>query len=179
VDWAAPPRAPKEFFAKFTPPKTAAKWTSRLKCNVYFYRTNYFIILGLVLTAAFVRNPAALLAVALLCFDLLLFNDTFATSVRCLPRLTPPDAAWLSLPGSAPTHGNVTNTGRTCEGTSLMQRFSHTGHLGSSPPPPPSQLSSRTALRVERLERLQLNGVFTLSRVTHAPSRPLTPVSCD
>jgi hypothetical protein len=89
VDWAAPPRAPKEFFAKFTPPKTAAKWTSRLKCNVYFYRTNYFIILGIVLTAAFVRNPAALLAVALLCFDLLLFNDTFATSVRCLPL---PDA---------------------------------------------------------------------------------------
>jgi hypothetical protein len=81
VDWAAPPRAPKEFFAKFTPPKTAAKWTSRLKCNVYFYRTNYFLILGLVLSGGFVRNPAALLAVGLLCAVLLLCNDTFATAV--------------------------------------------------------------------------------------------------
>ena len=40
MEWAAPPRSPKEFFAKFTPPKNGSKWTSRLKCNVYFYRTN-------------------------------------------------------------------------------------------------------------------------------------------
>ena len=79
MEWAAPPRSPKEFFAKFTPPKNGSKWTSRLKCNVYFYRTNYIIILGLVLGAAFYRNPGALVA---LLFSLLCLNDTFATSLR-------------------------------------------------------------------------------------------------
>ena len=53
VEWAAAPRSPKEFFAKFTPPKTASKWASRMKCNAYFYRTNYVLIVLLTLTVAF------------------------------------------------------------------------------------------------------------------------------
>lgn len=78
-----PPRSPKEFFAKFTPPRSASRWTSRLKCNVYFYRTNYAILLALVLAVAFFRNPLALVALSLLGFTVMCLNDPFATSVRC------------------------------------------------------------------------------------------------
>jgi hypothetical protein len=45
VDWNTRPRPVTEFFAKFTPPKTQGKLTSRLKCNVYYYRANYFCFL--------------------------------------------------------------------------------------------------------------------------------------
>mmetsp|Transcript_31962 Transcript_31962/g.38646 ORF Transcript_31962/g.38646 Transcript_31962/m.38646 type:complete len:215 (+) Transcript_31962:279-923(+) len=81
AEWTAPPRSPKEFFAKFSPPKTASKWTSRIKCNVYFYRSNYFIILMLCLVVAFYRNPVACFGTGLASFCLLCANDTFATAV--------------------------------------------------------------------------------------------------
>ena len=40
VDWNMRPRPLTEFFAKFTPPKSQSKLTSRLKCNVS-YRANW------------------------------------------------------------------------------------------------------------------------------------------
>ena len=74
------PRPLTEFFAKFTPPKSQSKLTSRLKCNVYYYRANYFCILVGCFLVAFFRNPWALVACAMACFSLLCANDSFAQS---------------------------------------------------------------------------------------------------
>ena len=87
VEWASPPRPLTEFFARFTPPKTGAKWQSRLKCNLYYYRTNYFCLILLCLLGAFYRNPGALLATLLSSVSVLCLNDTFATSFRCAVSL--------------------------------------------------------------------------------------------
>ncbi|XP_021687721.2 PRA1 family protein A2 isoform X4 [Hevea brasiliensis] len=43
-----PPRSVSEFFSKFTFPRSYPKWKSRLKCNLYYHRTNYFILIVLV-----------------------------------------------------------------------------------------------------------------------------------
>ncbi|KAJ7283103.1 hypothetical protein O6H91_Y347500 [Diphasiastrum complanatum] len=90
VEWSTPPRPLAEFFSKFTVPKTRAKWTSRLKCNLYYYRTNYFILVTLVLVSL------AGLSVACL-------NDSFAVAfserlVRLARRISPPLAAKLRAP---------------------------------------------------------------------------------
>jgi len=66
VEWNAPPKHPREFFQKFTQPKNMAKWKSRLKCNLYYYRTNYFIIICVTLGLAFAFRPLSLVIVALL-----------------------------------------------------------------------------------------------------------------
>lgn len=41
VDWKQRPRSAAEFFTRFTPPKSSTRLQSRMKCNVYYYRTNY------------------------------------------------------------------------------------------------------------------------------------------
>ena len=41
VDWKQRPRSATEFFTRFTPPKSSSRLASRVKCNVYYYRTNY------------------------------------------------------------------------------------------------------------------------------------------
>jgi hypothetical protein len=81
VDYFAP-RPLWEFFQKFTIPKNQTKWTSRLKCNVYYYRTNYLGVLVLALLVAFLWQPLSLLASALCITALLSFNDPFAATVK-------------------------------------------------------------------------------------------------
>lgn len=81
VDWLAP-RPVWEFLTKFSIPKNQSKWTSRLKCNAYYYRTNYLLLLVLALVAAFLRQPLSLLAAALSITGLLSFNDPFAVSIK-------------------------------------------------------------------------------------------------
>lgn len=81
VDWLAP-RPIWEFFSKFSIPKNQTKWTSRLKCNVYYYRTNYLGILVLGLLGVFLRLPWGLLASALGLSALLCFNDPFAAGLK-------------------------------------------------------------------------------------------------
>ncbi|CAI0539634.1 unnamed protein product, partial [Linum tenue] len=49
VDWSSPSRSMAEFFSRFTVPKSSGTWNSRLKCNLYYYRTNYFIMMVLIL----------------------------------------------------------------------------------------------------------------------------------
>jgi len=100
VDWNMRPRPLTEFFAKFTPPKSQSKLTSRLKCNVYYYRANYFCILVGCFLVAFFRNPWALVACAMACFSLLCANDSFAQSfsertTRTVRKYYPPAAAWM------------------------------------------------------------------------------------
>ena len=75
------PRPLTEFFARFTPPKSQGKLTSRLKCNIYYYRANYFALLVLSFIFAFFRNPFALIACAMSCLSLLCANDSFAQTM--------------------------------------------------------------------------------------------------
>ena len=80
VEWSAPPRPLAEFFARFTVPRSFSKWSSRAKCNVYYYRTNYFILLTLILGIGFLRNPLALMASLLAGFTIACLNDSFAVT---------------------------------------------------------------------------------------------------
>ncbi|CAH2050439.1 unnamed protein product [Thlaspi arvense] len=36
VEWSSPPRPISEFFSRFTVPRSYSKWTSRIKCNLYY-----------------------------------------------------------------------------------------------------------------------------------------------
>lgn len=83
VDWKAP-RPASEFFQKFSPPKSSSKWTSRVKCNVYYYRTNYLILFLLSFFLVFLANPLALGAVFVCTVAALTLNDPFATSFNDL-----------------------------------------------------------------------------------------------
>uniref|UniRef100_A0A6N2M6R8 Yip1 domain-containing protein n=1 Tax=Salix viminalis TaxID=40686 RepID=A0A6N2M6R8_SALVM len=75
VDWTSPPRPANEFFSKFAIPRSYSKWSSRLKCNLYYYRTNYFILILLVLGVACILRPLAILATALSALSIAFLND--------------------------------------------------------------------------------------------------------
>lgn len=49
---------------------------------MYYYRANYFVWFVVCFIVSFFRNPLAFAAVALLGFTSLLWNDSFAHSVR-------------------------------------------------------------------------------------------------
>ncbi|KAL5673360.1 hypothetical protein ACJX0J_017666, partial [Zea mays] len=42
--------------------RSYTKWTRHLKCNLYYYRTNYYILVIFVLGMGFLRKPVAILA---------------------------------------------------------------------------------------------------------------------
>ncbi|GAQ85810.1 Vesicle transport protein [Klebsormidium nitens] len=123
VDWTTRPRPLNEFFSKFSTPRNLqGKLTSRLKCNAYYYRTNYFLLVLLTLALAFARNPAALIAVAVAGFSAMCLNDSFALSLdtnlmRAIRRIHPPTAARLrgvsvhagprTKPGSSRSRGVI------------------------------------------------------------------------
>eukprot|EP00878_Enallax_costatus_P003393 GHUV01003602.1.p1 GENE.GHUV01003602.1~~GHUV01003602.1.p1 ORF type:complete len:220 (+),score=51.75 GHUV01003602.1:351-1010(+) len=116
VDWKAP-RPIWEFVSKFSVPKNHNKWTSRLKCNVYYYRTNYLIILALALVVAFLRRPLSLVAATCSLLALLSFNDPFAVSlndatVKLLRRLHPHSASLLRSRCNASTSNLATSRQR-------------------------------------------------------------------
>lgn len=102
VELAAPRPWASEFFSKLGPPPR--RWASRLKCNLYYYRTNYILLALLPLLACFLLNLRALLALGVLLAALLCTNDPMAQSVRCqsrvlqrrtcLPSPPSPQAAW-------------------------------------------------------------------------------------
>lgn len=81
VDWSIPPRPLGEFFGNFSAPKNDSKWEGRLRCNLYYYRTNYVLLAGSVFVLAFVRNPLALGAVTLTGLSVACFNDSFAITL--------------------------------------------------------------------------------------------------
>jgi len=110
VEWSTPPRPLAEFFAKFTVPKTRSKWDGRFKCNLYYYRTNYFILMALTLVIAFIRNPLALVAVFLTGLSIACLNDSLAVALsekltRAVRRISPPLAHKLRAPISTGTRG--------------------------------------------------------------------------
>ena len=82
VEWSQPPQLPREFFGKFSLPGSQRKLETRLKCNTYYYRANYLLILVAALLVAFLRNPWALLAILAASLGSLCLNNTFAVSLR-------------------------------------------------------------------------------------------------
>ncbi|KAL6853679.1 hypothetical protein ACP4OV_019708 [Aristida adscensionis] len=84
VDWSTPPRPVSEFLARFTAPRSYSKWTSRLKCNLYYYRTNYFILILLTLGMAFLWKPVAILAAFATGLSIAFLNDSLRGSFLVL-----------------------------------------------------------------------------------------------
>ena len=82
VEWSQPPQLPREFFGKFSLPSTQRKLETRLKCNTYYYRANYLLILVAALLVAFLRSPWALLATLAAMLGSLCLNNTFSVSLR-------------------------------------------------------------------------------------------------
>lgn len=99
VDWSQPPRPISEFFGQFTGIPEKDKLVPRIKCNLYYYRTNYLLLLLLAFCGAFVRNPAALVALAVCTLGSLCLNDTFATSLRHACRRPSPSSPVGMSPG--------------------------------------------------------------------------------
>nr|GEW12846.1 PRA1 family protein A1-like [Tanacetum cinerariifolium] len=75
VDWSSPPRPFNEFFSKFTFPRSTNKWNSRLKCNLYYYRTNYFLMILFILGLGFLRRPLAIVAALSTALTIAFLND--------------------------------------------------------------------------------------------------------
>lgn len=103
VDWSSPPRPLSEFFSRFTVPRSYAKWNSRLKCNLYYYRTNYFIMVVFILALGFIRRPLAIIAAALTALSIAFLNDSFAGTfsekvTRTVRRFSPHMAAKMRPP---------------------------------------------------------------------------------
>lgn len=119
VDWKAP-RPVWEFVSKFSIPKNQSKWTSRLKCNIYYYRTNYLVLLVLALALALLRRPLGLLGAALSLVALMCFNDPFTSSlndaaVRLVRKVHPHSASLLRSRCSA-SSGSLVATSRQRQG---------------------------------------------------------------
>lgn len=71
-----------DFFGTFKPAKNAKEWQSRVKCNIYYYRTNYALIFPPVFVAFVLRNPSALVAITTAGLATMLCNDSFARSAK-------------------------------------------------------------------------------------------------
>ncbi|XP_031486293.1 PRA1 family protein A1-like [Nymphaea colorata] len=103
VDWSSPPRPLTEFFSRFTVPRSYDKWNSRLKCNLYYYRTNYFIMITFILGMGFLRKPIGLIAAVLAGLAIAFLNDSFAVSfnekvTRTVRQFSPHLAAKMRPP---------------------------------------------------------------------------------
>ena len=76
-----------EFISGFAPAQGSKTLQARIKCNVYNFRCNYFLIVAIVdaVCLFFLRGLYSILAQLLCIFAILCLNDTFAASVRCGP----------------------------------------------------------------------------------------------
>lgn len=81
-DWTQRPRTLLDVVGQFSTPRNQRKWESRLKCNVYYYHTNYAILLAVCLLLPQYSRPLALLGSLILVTSLLLLNNTFANSAE-------------------------------------------------------------------------------------------------
>ncbi|XP_042510307.1 PRA1 family protein A1-like [Macadamia integrifolia] len=103
VDWSSPPRPLTEFFSRFTVPRSYTKWNSRLKCNLYYYRTNYFLMIIFILGLGFLRRPLAIVAAFLTALSIAFLNDSFAVTfnekvTRTVRQFSPHLAAKMRPP---------------------------------------------------------------------------------
>lgn len=100
VDWSTPPRPLHEFFSRFTIPRSYPKWNGRFKCNLYYYRTNYFILIVFALGVACLTRPMAILATVFTALIIGFLNDSFAATfsekvTRTVRKFSPHLAAKL------------------------------------------------------------------------------------
>ncbi|GJN14586.1 hypothetical protein PR202_gb01430 [Eleusine coracana subsp. coracana] len=107
VDWSTPPRPVPEFFSRFTVPRSYSKWTSRLKCNLYYYRTNYFILIMFILGMGFLWKPIAVVAAFMTGVSIAFLNDSFAVTfnekvTRTVRQFSPHLAAKMRPPMTWP-----------------------------------------------------------------------------
>lgn len=110
VEWSSPPRPLTEFFSRFTVPRSFSKWNSRLKCNLYYYRTNYFIMIIFILGMGFFRKPLAIFAAGLVALSIAFLNDSFAVTfnekvTRTVRQFSPHLAAKMRPPISPVIRG--------------------------------------------------------------------------
>ncbi|KAL7590213.1 PRA1 family protein A1 [Lactuca sativa] len=110
VDWSSPPRPFNEFVSKFTVPRSSNKWNSRLKCNLYYYRTNYFLMILFILGLGFLRRPLAIVAAMSTALTMAFLNDSFASTfsekvTRTIRQLSPHLAAKMRHPLSPVLRG--------------------------------------------------------------------------
>nr|XP_043638498.1 PRA1 family protein A1-like [Erigeron canadensis] len=97
VEWSSGPRPLSEFFSRFSIPSTLPKWNSRLKCNLYYYRTNYFIMIVFILGLGFIRRPLAIFGATFTALTIALLNDSEKVT-RTVRRFSPHLAAKLRPP---------------------------------------------------------------------------------
>ncbi|KAM3352564.1 hypothetical protein ACQJBY_024036 [Aegilops geniculata] len=94
--WFPPPRPSSEFFARFSAPRSCSKWISRLECNLYYYGTNYFILIILI-GMSFLQKPVAILTAFATGLSIAFFSDSFAVTstdkVISIARKFSPDLA--------------------------------------------------------------------------------------
>ncbi|KAL0680631.1 hypothetical protein Bca4012_047478 [Brassica carinata] len=103
VEWSTPPRSFGEFFSRFAFPRSFSKWKSRLKCNLYYYRTNYFILVIFVLGLALITRPLAIVGAAFTALSIAFLNDSFAATfnekfIRTIRLFSPHLAAKMRPP---------------------------------------------------------------------------------
>ncbi|XP_042445795.1 PRA1 family protein A1-like isoform X1 [Zingiber officinale] len=79
VEWSSPSRSILEFFSRFTVLRSYSKWSNRLKCNLYYYRTNYFILIFFVLAVGFLLKPLDVVAAFLTGLSNAFLNDRFSS----------------------------------------------------------------------------------------------------
>lgn len=82
VDWKARPRPVLEMWRNFSVPRTGKRWRSRLKCNLFYYRSNYALGLCVGFVYSFYRNPYALVTLSLGVAAILCANDNFAMAAN-------------------------------------------------------------------------------------------------
>lgn len=84
----APPRSVADFLApnKLSLPKTQRKWQSRVKCNIWYFRGNYLILLFCSILVGLAWRRAGLWAVMILSCAAMLANDSVARGLNT--RLT-------------------------------------------------------------------------------------------
>ena len=106
MEWRAKPRPVSEFLrlssGGFSAPGSRKNLSARVKCNAYYYRTNYALVLLAALALAAWRNPLGCAAVACALASALLLNDTFAVAfshalMKAVRRAAPPLAAKIRL----------------------------------------------------------------------------------
>ncbi|XP_042445796.1 PRA1 family protein A1-like isoform X2 [Zingiber officinale] len=91
VEWSSPSRSILEFFSRFTVLRSYSKWSNRLKCNLYYYRTNYFILIFFVLAVGFLLKPLDVVAAFLTGLSNAFLNDRRKKSTLSVSNL------WLPI----------------------------------------------------------------------------------
>ncbi len=100
------PRPLTEFFTRFNIPKNQQKLENRLKCNVYYYRANYLVLVLGVLALVFLRHPLGLLSITVGALGGACMHDSFAAAfnergLRLMRLINPQLASKLRSAGHA------------------------------------------------------------------------------